>query len=1045
MPPGKVAPGAKKKNKKKEKIRKKIQRPGDFTAMILFSSLSMSTFTDWMNEKFKSTKQPNTFNYPITNLAWSQPKGPGYQGGFDETIFVDCSSDIAKIYESGDDGEQALLVYLSFAISRLKECMKTRTDDGMYGTVHCTICAYHPVEKLLFALSELLNNSLAYSSVYSSFVGYIKGIEEFRLAFRAIQKDKWKIVVDYCGVFDPYQAIANDKKGDAQRAEEMAKIMEDMPPDPTDLRYIMGNGGFDDGGIGAAVAYQTTGNFSHLDGGYDRDCKEWSKGDPEHRKYINGQRSIFYEGKTYTPEQFKKEFEYLVNPPLQEMNATLQRMEKNYAQDKQRNDSRKKKADTALKNKDKTWKLQDQIAKADIEYLSENKEHYQDDERERMTLDTLGLSTNSVIPFEGKNMTPQEIQAISNELSKKNQEGAKQIEDYKKAINSKIAAEREKMISETVLGIQIIVSLGSIIFPPLALLDISITICEWLRKPNPSGVDTAMGAAGIAFDIIGLIPFFGKPLKLLGKSMTSSELYDAYRLNQLYTSKLAQMDQRAAMMANDFKETVTSFRADSAAIKTEFITTTSFSNGLSKGVNVSHAASAASDAKLMSKIDAASWSKEVGDYVDSAFDAIKAPKPNVTDAGTAASWSKEVGDYVDSAFDAIKAPTPNVTDAGIVLSAEEDAIHALASELEATIQIDGKATIKTMSLQNVDEVIAIMKNISEGQVAKQIIGSSLLNASDGWLYTVGIGYNGICFINGLLEGIEGNASYANPMTPEEKAMREQQVNAILEIQAAGQEVAAAREALKNATTDAEREKARNDLKQAEQHQKEAQGFYDMRHNEKEPEQPTPTAIDAEAELKRAEDDKMKAEKAYQQALAAKDAEAQEAALNALDNANKREEAALTAVNAQRMAYNMDYDNDAANAAQALNNWDRAYDNLEAVENRQDILQNNPNIIANLEKQNSKDSTTALEAMYNAEEIKGYTNQYNAANLANQLSGETQYGYDLAFAQNNEDEAFNQAALLGDVAAESWAAQVNADLTAQDLKWVLENGDKKEEE
>ena len=87
------------------------------------------------------------------------------------------------------------------------------------------------------------------------------------------------------------------------------------------------------------------------------------------------------------------------------MNATLQRMEKNYAQDKQRNDSRKKKADTALKNKDKTWKLQDQIAKADIEYLSENKEHYQDDERERMTLDTLGLSTNSVIPFEGKNMT----------------------------------------------------------------------------------------------------------------------------------------------------------------------------------------------------------------------------------------------------------------------------------------------------------------------------------------------------------------------------------------------------------------------------------------------------------------------------------------------------------------------------------------------------------------------------------------------------------------------------------------------------------------
>ena len=104
-----------------QNLLKTIDRNGDFSVKIIFSSVSMSTLTDWSVEKYVNTNEPNTSTYPVTNLAWSQPEGDAYTTACDETIFVDCSSNEAAYFTDSDGGESTLRSYISYAIARLAD------------------------------------------------------------------------------------------------------------------------------------------------------------------------------------------------------------------------------------------------------------------------------------------------------------------------------------------------------------------------------------------------------------------------------------------------------------------------------------------------------------------------------------------------------------------------------------------------------------------------------------------------------------------------------------------------------------------------------------------------------------------------------------------------------------------------------------------------------------------------------------------------------------------------------------------------------------
>ena len=498
-------PGASGIKKSFRQKKKEIKRRNDFSVKIIFSSISMSTFSDWMEEKFVNTKGAYTTEYPVTNLAWSQPKGPGYTTNCDETIFVDCSSNLAEHFEEGDVSEYDLMSYISFSISRFRDILYRRSLEGQYGMVHCTILCYHPCQKCLFALSELFGNSLEYSGVYGSFVSDVVSQDEYRYALRWIQNYGWKIQVDYCGVFDPYKAIGRDRKGDGERAKEMAGILGGMPR-AYEFRSV--------------VVDMNGGEITEDTAGYYHACNSWAAADPDKRKYEDGIFKVKYEGKWLTEEELTEKRRKIVDPTPEEMTQNLEKMRK-AQQEKESKASRRKRTITkAIEDYAEMQAVRKNMENEEIDYLIQHSSTYNDygesgedrsRERARSALEYRKLANNHGVPIDGHYVSEIELTAEKNRIDDDVEAGRKQIEDYEKAI----AAKKEAIFSQRVLCIQILVALGSIAFPPLAILDIAISVCEWVRKSDSlSAGEHALNATGVAFDIIGLIPYFGKVFKM---------------------------------------------------------------------------------------------------------------------------------------------------------------------------------------------------------------------------------------------------------------------------------------------------------------------------------------------------------------------------------------------------------------------------------------------------------------------------------------------------------------------------------------------------
>ncbi len=1107
--------------------KKEIKRKGDFKVLITFSSVSMSTFSDWMDEKFTSTAQPYTSTYPVTNLAWSQPKGPGYKGSFDETVFVDCSSDQGNFYKSLSPSELSLMEYVGFAISRLNLYSKRRSDDGLYGTIHCTICAYHPCEKLLFALSELMGNSLAYSSVYSSFVSLILGTEVFRLSLRTIQSRGWKIKVDYCGVFDPYEAQGKDKKGDAQRAKEMKDILHDMPPSRT--AYNMINSMNADPLLG----YSPERAFD-----YDEDCHKWADKDPEHRKYEKGERSIVYEGKKYTPDQFEAEYNHLVDPPLEEMEANLKKIEESSAAKKKKINNRQK---TIQASKDEYQEYrQSEIEVMEIQNLLDNSPKYKAGASDkdlrwieaRNDLQFAGLirKDDSKYVLDGKSTQGWLLDWESRDLAKQKAQADKDVEDYKKAIADK----KEKIISQRVAGVQILIAIGSIFFPPLAILDISITVCEWIRKDSTTTGEKVMNGVGIAFDVVGLIPYFGKVFQM-GKyfqeiGASSSEMAELWKLNAALDREIDDMSNilldAAMKKTNPLSDSALAKQIDDAVLAKQIDDASSLAKtrnsslmnevdgmadnilskppieknpmsssdaALSKQIDdavlskqIDDASSLAktrnsslmsevdgmaddmlskqpietkpmssSDAALSKQIDDAVLSKQIDDAVAArqASDAkknaslmnevegmaddlfSKMPEPNVPISPKDAALSreiddairanKEIEDGIDAGFGLVRdaEAANNEIDAAIEAGFKfvqdvknENAINALAKELDLTLEVEYKASsLKALFLTSADKIIELTDSLG------------VTVASNIWLYTICIGWNGFAWLKGE------NTPVTPPLSPSEKAMQQQKVDAALEILDANRAVADAQTALQNATTESEKLHAQIELKQAEARQKEALAFQNMRYDSApDPEVPQKEKINAKAELDQATKDKKAAEAALAKA---KTPEQKQAAWAAKENAEKRMQAAQEAVDAQEAADFFHNEVDPSRADVTMNAWEQSSINVENIQGRTTVLANNQGLANTLDGLNA--GVDPLTAMLNSEQTRQLNQQYQAAAMAAQLNNGIPYtDNELALAQHQENEKYQEAQEAGEDAYQSWMAEIDVDIANAELEHAL---------
>ena len=970
-----------------QNLLKKIDRNGDFSVKIIFSSVSMSTLTDWSVEKYVNTNEPNTSSHSVGNLAWSQPEGDGYTAECDETIFVDCSSNEAEYYKDSDGGESTLRSYISFAIARLADIIYRKTEDGLNGTVHCILLALHPCQKCMFALSEMMGNSLAYSGLYSSFVGDILSRDEFHFTFRWIQSLGWRFQVDYCGVFDPYKAEGADQKGMAERVKDMEEALDGYPDErdftfPTDF----GDSYFDQAA-------------------YEANEKKWVENDPyandpekRTREMKNGIPYVKCDGEWVSTHDLMERHRKIVNPSVGEMEKNLEEMKAAQAEKEKKAERRKNTIEKAREDYAENMARRSDIEEQEINYLLANSDTYsgygsaQDlaRARAREALKFQGIIPDSMIniPIDGHYTTDIELTAEVNRINDDVARGRQQVAEYEEAVANKKAI----IQSQKLLAIQILVAIASIPFPILAIVDIGLTVYQWGDPTKASAGDNILNTAGIAFDIAGLIPYFGtvsKVVKLASKTdvhlISNADNALAFR-NSITNSDI---DGAINKLDDWFDAMETRGQVESA-----FNKTFGKSNAAEKSVNK---ASLDRSKQLHEK-----WKpyEEGGPAPKFSGEAI--PDLNVELTQTVA----ELGE--GNSLATIR-----------LLLTGEEAITAVLKKFE---------TITT--------VYNNFKGISSGLDFINALGDLFVRG-------IGVGWNGhIWFKN-------SNANNT-PLTAEEAKQREEQVKALAELDSAQKAQLEAKTALKEAKTDAERAAAQKALDDAQKRIDNVSGALgvDLDNYQKNNQTPlTPSTIDANAELNKAMEDERNAKRA----LRTKDPVAKAAAQEALNNAQERKAAAQKAVDAQKAAQTAGSPNNST-TSQLIDDLEMRTIELKTLEarhqnevgRRERALLDNQRQIAGNDALNYGGSI--LDVMNNSENTRILNNQYNAANLANTLGTEDyQYQAELARYNNRVAEAFNEAKASGKKDRDQHMKGVEADMAAQDLRYTIEKQKKKQQQ
>ena len=449
----------------------------DFSVEIIFSSIPYSEFCIWKADRLVDKRKPNSSQGSVLDLAWSSPKG-NYYGPSDETIFIDCSqNNLDKFKDVTDDKKLSLTAYMSYAINRLKSIIYRKTKDGGYGKVDVKIIAIHPCQKCLFALSALLGKKQDDKGVYKTYISNILKLDEYRYTFRWIQKKGWEFNVQYCAIFDAYRAVLEDKKGNDERIKELEKLKE---------------------------------------------------------KHKKGDTGIMYNGVSVDYDYIESEYERLTDPSVEQLRENVEAMKKQKEEVEKAAKGERYRINQAL-NEQNPYEM----ANFEVENLRNSSPKYKNKSKEEIKdlLQKRGLIDTQHIIVEDKNASGL-LKAIGGATSEHQHaavyliDGVRQdvwtIENRKKEIQEEVdEANRNYEIAQKALKdkemayvngwldvVQFVVSVASIAFPPLAIIDISISVCRWVGGPDCTTQENIVNGVGLAMDIAGLIPYFGTMAKV---------------------------------------------------------------------------------------------------------------------------------------------------------------------------------------------------------------------------------------------------------------------------------------------------------------------------------------------------------------------------------------------------------------------------------------------------------------------------------------------------------------------------------------------------
>ena len=457
----------------------------DFSVEVIFSSLPYYVLSGWQSNLYVDKRKPYVAEHSVLNMSWSCPKGNGYEA-CKETIFIDCSLNNINTFSNGKN--PYLTKYLGFAITRLKDLMYLKSKS-YYGTVNIKIVAIHPCQKLMFALSALLGTQLSDSGVYSEYVSKILSMDEFAFTFRWIQQMGWEMKVQYCALFDCYKAVLEDTRGTEDREKELKRIIDNHKSGEDKVMY---------GGKKVPYDYVkeeyrklTDPSSKELKAIYDEQCKNVEaveKDAEKQRSQINKAMEGWdtpYNQKKVEIENLRKSSPEYKNKSDQELSQILQ--------------------DSGL--------IDFQHIKWKTNYSDQYGDSIDGGLTSAMKLDQ---GEDKHAPVYMINGAPLDVYSIENRRKDIDQ----QVADAKAARDRALKAYNDKLSEtfDTVLGaMQLLISVGSIAFPPLAVVDAVITVAKWAGGPECSTAENVANGMGVAMDIAGLIPYFGPVMKLSGK------------------------------------------------------------------------------------------------------------------------------------------------------------------------------------------------------------------------------------------------------------------------------------------------------------------------------------------------------------------------------------------------------------------------------------------------------------------------------------------------------------------------------------------------
>ena len=499
-----------------QKSEEQNDKKPEFRFMVVFSPTSICDMYDIYEEQFNVPGTDFATSKFVSALAIQYPENGDKMvktklggKGYDKIFFVDCSRVKAEHFLDSTyfiTPETSFTHFLRELKGHLVRLRLQPNGCPNGANVHLTVCAYHPMEALMFATQKFFKNTIADADEYKDFVNYaidsnrrggggrfIKHIESWLNAYH------WNIDVEYCSIYvghqlvttDPYKAKINKLKGLIQEVSDWNdKTSKGKSPQAyekaLDEMYKRN--------------YLRMGHYSI--GGYDNEIWERTgqgRSGASVPDYCTERTVLaqYEDGQWYTQRELLVKLKELIEP------VTDPEKIKKWCdeQDKLLKEKKRKQYDPKIAEIDEKLR----ILKERRSNTFENqvlKDTYSDDPHGPTTINY------DYIEYQGRLVTKDELTFERKRLLTRYNQEKQKIKNIRE-IGDKLKTQQRDAIISLVLAI------AATAWAPLALLDVGFEVYKMVRDDD----GFANHALSFGLDAVALIPVAGGALRLTSRGM----------------------------------------------------------------------------------------------------------------------------------------------------------------------------------------------------------------------------------------------------------------------------------------------------------------------------------------------------------------------------------------------------------------------------------------------------------------------------------------------------------------------------------------------